>query len=253
MWCCWTSVEGGVVAFNVKLTNVDQSSAEFEILDDNTTTINYKIAYTLMSNHSASVSHGGASEPSDKTLVLKSSFDMQTNSLGMLVQQELIDADDDSIQALIESNKARDNGEIYSGEDKARIRSKSYEELHRFLLPDLEPNREYEVSLSIQAREAYLNSLLTGVQKPDSEAVVRQFQFKFKTTFDYDLAASLACNNSMPELTVPGNKINMEASSSCYVRDTNCTRCGLTCYQVRPYRNPLNNPKPTKSSKFQVK
>lgn len=128
------------VEFDVKIVNVDSSSAELELFDDNKTTINYLITYTLTGNRTLPVDVVG--EAKTVSIVSKNSFKMQTNSLSMLAQQEQLLSDDDSVANLkSKSNDSGDSGELYTNDDKALIRSKSYEEVHRFLVPDLEPNR----------------------------------------------------------------------------------------------------------------
>lgn len=121
--------------FNIKLTNVDSSSAEFEVFDNNRTTINYNISYKLTSNSSAS---------DHKTEVFTSteySFAMQTNSATLLAEQRKYVSNDESADALKESMRKDDQGEIYTVGVIDRINSKSYEDVHRFVVPDLDPNR----------------------------------------------------------------------------------------------------------------
>jgi hypothetical protein len=119
------------IQFDLKLTNVDSSSAEFEILDDNRTTLNYQVSYTLTSNNSIS-SNGKVT-----SIMSTNSFAMQTNSQTMLAEQEKLLSDDEPNLTI----PPDDSGEFYEPGDKAKIRSKPYEEVHRFLVPDLEPNR----------------------------------------------------------------------------------------------------------------
>lgn len=104
------------------------------------------------------------------------------------------------------------------------------------------------MSLNIQAKEAHLSSLLTGVAKPDKprKATEKQFEIMFKTTFDYDLTASLACKGSAESSDNGGQRLTKsdnhdDVSSSCYVKDTNCTKCKPTCYEVKRIRNQANS------------
>ena len=98
-----------------------------------------------------------------------------------------------------------------------------------------------------------MSSLLTGVyrQEKPEDTVEKQFKFNFKTTFDYDSAAALACKNSQPQTSQPkqpGDSLS-DAYSSCYVSGSNCTKCGQTCYEVKQTRNELNQ-KPQSTSKI---
>ena len=129
------SDDDSILAFNLKLTNVDSSSAEFEVLDNNSTTITYKIGYKLTSNSSA------ADHKTEVFISTEFSFEMQTNSATLLAEQQKLLSDDDSADVLKQSMHKDDRGVIYTSDFINRIHSKTYEEIHRFLVPDLEPNR----------------------------------------------------------------------------------------------------------------
>lgn len=131
------------VPFNVKLTNVDSSSAEFELLDDNKTTMNYEIVYTARSNGTTTIGgYSGDSDGKSVTIVLSNKISLETNQMTLLnKQEELLGEDDSAAESLLSSNKPRDNGELYTSDDKMKFLGRTYEEIHRFLVPDLEPNR----------------------------------------------------------------------------------------------------------------
>lgn len=129
------SDDDSILAFNLKLTNVDSSSAEFEVLDNNSTTITYKIGYKLTSNSSA------ADHKTEVFISTEYSFEMQTNSATLLAEQQKLLSDDDSADVLKQSMHKDDRGVIYTSDFIDRIHSKTYEEIHRFIVPDLDPNR----------------------------------------------------------------------------------------------------------------
>ena len=129
------SDDDSILAFNLKLTNVDSSSAEFEVLDNNSTTITYKIGYKLTSNSSA------ADHKTEVFISTEFSFEMQTNSATLLAEQQKLLSDDDSADVLKQSMHKDDRGVIYTSDFINRIHSKTYEEIHRFIVPDLDPNR----------------------------------------------------------------------------------------------------------------
>ena len=129
------------VPFNVKLTNVDSSSAEFELLDDNKTTMNYEIIYTARSNSTTGY-NGESGDGKAVTIVLSNKINLETNQMSLLNKQvEILGDDDTAAEALLSSSKPRDNGELYTNDDKMKFLGRSYEEIHRFLVRDLEPNR----------------------------------------------------------------------------------------------------------------
>lgn len=127
--------DDSVLAFNLKLTNVDSSSAEFEVLDNNQTTITYKIGYKLTSNSSA------ADHKTEVFISTEYSFEMQTNSASLLSEQQKLLNDSDSADALRQSMRKDDRGVIFTSDFIDRIHSKTYEEIHRFIVPDLDPHR----------------------------------------------------------------------------------------------------------------
>lgn len=129
------SDDDSLLAFNLKLTNVDSSSAEFEVLDNNRTTITYKIGYKLTSNSSA------ADHKTEVFISTEYSFEMQTNSATLLAEQQKLLSDDDSADVLKQSMHKDDRGVIFTSDFIDRIHSKTYEEIHRFIVPDLDPNR----------------------------------------------------------------------------------------------------------------
>jgi hypothetical protein len=239
--------DANVIKFDLKLVNVDSTSASFEIVDDNKTTINYAISYVLTSKTMA-VSATGEDYMADSIKANKD-FQLQTNSLDLLNKQEELLNKTKALHPNLESEtedeeapKASDSGEKYNADEKAEIKSRNYEDVHRFLVEDLEPNRYYEINFTIKAKLAHLSSSLlllstTNLNNGQKSKeylykkveTIRQLQFKFKTTYDYKRAALLACNNS-----------KYDPQSSCYVPSSDCKLCRPTCYQVKESRNQVD-------------
>ena len=247
-----TQDSNNAIKFDLKLVNVDSASAQFEIVDDNKTTINYAISYLLTSTNLNDPMRNFENYVADTVKVTKD-FQMQTNSLSLLSKQEdiITNAKNANPNLVFDedapvNSKDADSGEKYNLDEIEEIKTKKYEDLHRFLVPDLEPNRFYEINFTIKAKLAHLSSsllLLSTTSVNNSQKTkeylykrvetILQLQFKFKTTFDYAQAALQACNNS---------KYNAE--SSCYVANTNCQVCKPTCHQVKESRNQVNKTSP---------
>jgi hypothetical protein len=241
-----TTTDNNMIKFDLKIVNVDSTSARFEITDDNRTTINYAVSYVLTSSTMTTNPSNGEDYLSD-TIKITKDFQLQTNSLNLLNKQEELLGDADARTALTpnldENTDAKDNdddsGEKYNEDDKEAIKNRNYEDVHRFLVEDLEPNRYYEINFTIRAKLAHLSSsllLLSTTRLNNSQRskelvykrveTTRQLQFKFKTTFDLERAAVLACNNS-----------KYDEAGSCYAPNSDCLKCKPTCYQVRESRN----------------
>lgn len=219
--------------FNVIITSLDSTSVELEIMDDNKTTTNYAVEYSLTSTSSSD-------SLSSSSITTKKSFEIQTNSMSLLNEQQKIITENVMEESDIESMVPNDGGDLFNLQEKMEVTSKSYKEVHRMLIEDLEPNRYYELELTIKAKQAYLTSLLTKSKVPDVKETTKQFLFRFKTTFDYDLAVSLACNNSLTNPKSTKADSSLYQVSSCYEANTNCTKCKPTCYEVK--RNNKNQP-----------
>jgi hypothetical protein len=254
------STSDNVIKFDLKLVNVDSASARFELVDDNKTTINYAISYVLTSKTMA-ISGNGEEYMADSIKASKD-FQLQTNSLDLLNKQEELLTKAKALNSNLDSNEEEssstptqnkdeaDSGEKYNSDEIEEIKHKNYEDIHRFLVEDLEPNRYYEINFTIKAKLAHLSSSLlllstTSLNNGQKSTeylykkveTTRQLQFKFKTTFDLNRAALLACNNS-----------KYDQQSSCYVPNSDCKQCRPTCYQVKESRNNLGNQTSSSSS-----
>lgn len=203
------------IKFDLKLLNVDSSSAQFVVQDDNQTTYNYDIFYhlTTLPQKDFRPEH----LDSDTISISEKSFQIQTNSLVLLKQQEeILKANNLTLEDLQEDSN--DSGEKYNSEEKLLINSKTFEEKHSFFINELESNKYYEVNFTIRARRAHLSLHLLPAQKLDNTETKKEFNFKFKTSFDLTQAALSACSD--------------KTSSSCYVQDSACTVCKASCYLV---------------------
>jgi hypothetical protein len=237
------STETGDLKYDLKLANIGSKSAEIEILDDNKTTINYEIEYSLSSDSTNVYDSVNNKFISNSIRSKSKSFRMQTNSLTLLAAQEAFmkenNIDETTLNAIRLPDAASD-GELINTAWKEDIQAQSYEQAHRIYIGDLEPNRYYELDLSIQASKAYLSSLLTKIANPSAKQTVKQFKFKFKTIFDYDLAISLACNNSLSggaESAAAKMDPSLFAVSSCYESGSRCSKCKSSCYEVKRNKN----------------
>ena len=227
------------IDFDLKLVNVDTTSAQFEIIDDNKTTINYAISYTIQSkDNSFTLSTQQISE----TTVSSKSFEMQTNSISLLNKQEELlqnrNVSSSAIPKMEDNGEKTDSGESYNSEERLEIKSKTWQEVHRFLVNDLEPNRLYEIKFDITAKLAHLSSSLIKnaakvITSKKSKETKTSFKFNFVTPFDVEKTADLACKNARLNTKQTSNTA-LSMSSSCYLNDNDCTKCKPTCFKREP-------------------
>lgn len=203
------------LTFNLKLVNVDSTSAQFELTDDNSTTINYIISYSIKTK----------GKP-DSSIFKTKKFEMQTNSRVLINQQEEL-LKSQAAAPSVDNNLLAglsDSGEKYDSEEKLSIESKSWTDVHRFLVAELESDRLYEIDFDITAKQAYLSASLTGnllhrIKLKEGKAT---FNFEFQTTFDIDKAIVQACNI---------NSDKAASNQTCYARENDCTKCKPVCYK----------------------
>jgi hypothetical protein len=214
------------IDFSLRMVNLDSTSAQFEIVDDNKTTINYAITYTLQTKDNSL-----PNQLTSESATITKSFEMQTNSIYLVnKQEELLKNTTRSDTPFFEDNGEKtDSGENYNSAEKIEIKSKTWQEVHRFLAGELESNRLYEINIDITAKLAHLsNSILKETLKVNNKKykeTKKNFRFTFLTTFDVDKAAQLACNNSKSNANQ-----HQSASSTCYLTNNDCSRCKATCY-----------------------
>lgn len=209
---------------DLKLVNVDSKSAQFELIDDNLTTINYVISYTIQMKDSTV-------NQLTESVVSKMTFDLQTNSIYLLNKQEELlknrtSSANNEAQNVDDNGDKGDSGEKYNSEEKLQIKSKSYVDVHRFTVENLESNRLYEINIDLTAKLAHLSASLTRdtvkLSNKKFKETKKSFNFKFQTTFDVDLAAEQACKNA--------KSANKSSIATCYENNNDCTKCKSTCY-----------------------
>ena len=224
------------IAFEVKLVSVGVDSVLFELVDDNVTAINYVIKYVLNTD---ATENSDALGSVDNPIPIR----MITNPFGLLKQDEkermsLGTAD-------FNYDESDSYGEQFSFDKSKEIENKTYAEIHRFSVGDLDANRNYEIVLTITARLAHLQRkiVLNGSSTPDvtrSQAelktTARKFLFKFKTLFDLVAAATAACeefHRAQASLEPSSDLYDSEDYySACYMESSNCTQCKPSCYQI---------------------
>ena len=218
------------IAFDLKLVNVYATSAQFELIDDNLTTINYVVSYTTRMKDNKPLSAGTSGL--DESAVSTKTFEMQTNSVSLLnKQEELLNRSSPAIDDQMMDEKV-DSGEKYNSEERLQIRSKPWVEVHRFVVNDLESNQLYEINFDITAKLAHLSASITKgtvrLSNKKYKETKKTFNFKFVTTFDIDLAAEKACQSA-------NNKslsVQQQADeSTCYASPSDCTKCKSTCFR----------------------
>jgi len=221
-----------IIEFDLKLVNINTNSVQFELIDDNRTAINYVIKYELINSHKAFSQEKQTIVEASK---MSNQFRMQTNSLGLVKQQEeLLKKMNETIEEFINEENS-DSGERFNSEEVLDIKSKSYDDTHKFLIDELDSNRLYELNFEIQARKGRLHHD-ESLPNFSSSETIKSFNFKFQTAFDYDQQAYLACNNSLLKSSNKNDQVDYRLFqySSCYQPDSNCTRCKSTCYEIKP-------------------
>ena len=228
------SCQSSTIDFSVRLVSAGVDSVLFEILDDNVTATNYLIRYGL---------NAGAAQNSEALGAIENSMPIRmiTNPFG------LIKKDQEEKAALNNTDFDYDDadrfGEQFSYDKVTDIKAKSYAQMHRFSITDLDANTNYEISLTITAHIAHLQrKIITGGSTPatsenaELKTTVKKFVFKFKTLFDLASAASAACeefHRSQASLEPSSELYETEDYfSSCYTDTSNCTECKSSCYQV---------------------
>lgn len=225
------------IKFDLKLVNVGSTNAEFQIDDDNQTTINYEITYSANSGKIEYMPPDDlhAEQHVYNSISMIHSIKVQTNSRTLADKQtELMQ----NAQKKVEAKKIEDSGENYTSDEIEQAKTAKYETEHRFNVFELEPNRNYEINLTILAKRAHLSAGFyqaagQTIDAPSSIATRREFNFKFTTTYDWNEAAHKACNASQ-----------YDSESSCYQPGSECTQCKSTCFQVpNPTKNDQNDEK----------
>ena len=107
------------IDFNLRLVDVDSSSAQFELVDDNTTTINYAIAYEITSQFYSM--DKSSKTPIIETTTSRKKLQMQTNSISLLnKQEELLKNRTDEIET-DEPTETTDSGERFNTEETLEV------------------------------------------------------------------------------------------------------------------------------------
>jgi hypothetical protein len=204
-----------VTAFNLRFINADYSSARFELVDDNQTTINYVITYDLTSIKQ------DADPNVIETLTATRIIKMQTNS-DKLAQKQL------NTSKLNLTTDESVSGENYGSGELRQIDKETWADMHQFVIGDLEENRWYKISFKINAKPVHLKLIPVNyaVNKTGSNGISKEFDFRFKTTFDLEKAAKQACDQFKHNQTKPGE------SAQCYENDSECRKCKPNCYQL---------------------
>ncbi len=223
-----TTVTNNIIEFDLKLININTNNVQFELIDDNQTAINYLIKYELINSHKAFSQEKQTIVEASK---MSNQFHMQTNSLGLIKrQEELLKEKKETIEDF-NNEENTDGGERFNSAEVIDIKSKSYDDTHKFLIDELDSNRLYELNFEIQARKVRLHDEL--LLNFSSSETIKSFNFKFQTAFDYDQQAYLACNNSLKPNKNDQVDYRLFQYSSCYLSDSNCTRCKSTCYEIK--------------------
>lgn len=219
-----------IIEFDLKLVNINTNSVQFELIDDNQTAINYLIKYDLINSHKAFSQEKQTIVEASKT---SNQFRMQTNSLGLIKrQEELLKKKNETIEDF-NNEENSDGGERFNSGEVMDIKSKSYDDTHKFLVDELDSNRLYELNFEVQARKVRLHHDDESLPNFSSSETIKSFNFKFQTQFDYDQQAYLACNNSLKSNKNDQVDYRLFQYSSCYQSDSNCTRCKSTCYEIK--------------------
>ena len=120
------------IDFNLRLVDVDSSSAQFELVDDNTTTINYVIAYEITSQFYSM--DKSSKTPITETTTSRKKLQMQTNSLSLLNrQEELLKNRTDEIET-DEPTETTDSGERFNTEETMEVNFYFILRIYAFLL-----------------------------------------------------------------------------------------------------------------------
>ena len=235
--------------FNLKLINVDSGSAQFEITDDNLTATNYVITYTLKSNY---FSMDFLKRPILEQTSFIDKLQMQTNLRNLI----LIQQDEENKRKMLSLNKnisqnetnysyeddeAEDaSGGKFSSDEILEFNNKTEQDLHKFVIENLDENRFYEINLTITAFEIHFK---TQELNHKLRKNLRNFEFKFKTTFDILKAAKEACEDSKHAEILNGDA-SISLTASCYLKNSNCSKCKSNCYQIKQYSRNLSKDNP---------
>ncbi|CAF0951913.1 unnamed protein product [Brachionus calyciflorus] len=197
-----------VTDFELRIFNVESNRVIFEIQDDNKTTLNYLIEYTLESH-----------DPRTGSINFKSMLKVQTNPITLVELEEEIEKTNKNL--LLDEPPKDLTGEIYNDDKKSQIKNMTYKDVHYFYIDELEANRIYKIKLKLNCTKAHLSlDLLSNQVIAYNETYIQEFNFEVKTKFDSNLLKSFKCNDS----------INFE--SSCFVENSNCSQCKTNCYKV---------------------
>ena len=209
------------IQFDLKLVNIDAYKAEFEMVDDNITTINYEIEYELISK-----SKTFNKLPLSELTISTKTFDMQTNPIYLLNKQEQIRLNHSISKMTNKSDiimninndetdvSVTNSGETYSSDEILEINTKSYEDIHRFFINDLESNKIYQVNFKVVASLAHLkDDVLIG----NDSQTKKYFKFDFQSKY----LAKVNCQNEIKDVEF-----------SCYEPNLNCSKCKSNCYET---------------------
>ena len=218
------------IDYSIKFVDVDANSVTFEIVDDNVTTINYFISYSLR--------HQGDEYDADQKIDTESftrsdSLKKRTNVRKLKTKDNQTYLDDDL------------NHGATTNETKEQLSEQERRELHRFIIGQLEPDRIYSVFIDVTATESYLKPILENSKLP-KRTTAKNFTFNIKTTYNPMQAAYEACNYSLAVQSgdasrdetrgTSGDEVTQHFAdakySSCYVANSKCGQCKTTCYQI---------------------